>query len=122
MSVSADISFQFLLTILQISSYLACICDISCREEPMLDDDLPGLLPKLRPYQRRAAYWMVQREKRNSDGSLQSKINHFISPLCMPLSLIDTSITVYYNPFWYVPLSMMVKKILPLDSCTFTIL
>ncbi|PHT52525.1 hypothetical protein CQW23_06987 [Capsicum baccatum] len=69
------------------------------KEEPMLDDDLPGLLPKLRPYQRRAAYWMVQREKRNSDGSLQSKINHFISPLCMPLSLIDTSITVYYNPF-----------------------
>lgn len=69
------------------------------KEEPMLDDDLPGLLPKLRPYQRRAAYWMVQREKRNSDGSLQSKINHFISPLCMPLSLIDTSITIYYNPF-----------------------
>ncbi|XP_055828610.1 uncharacterized protein LOC129896695 isoform X3 [Solanum dulcamara] len=51
------------------------------KEEPMLDDDLPGLLPKLRPYQRRAAYWMVQREKRNSDDSLQSKINHFISPL-----------------------------------------
>ncbi|KAH0704372.1 E3 ubiquitin-protein ligase SHPRH isoform X1 [Solanum tuberosum] len=69
------------------------------KEEPMLDDDLPGLLPKLRPYQRRAAYWMVQREKRNSDGSLESKINHFISPLCMPLSLIDTSITIYYNPF-----------------------
>ncbi|KAM3320366.1 hypothetical protein P3S67_007566 [Capsicum chacoense] len=59
------------------------------KEEPMLDDDLPGLLPKLRPYQRRAAYCMVQREKRNSDGSLQSKINHFISPLCMSLSLID---------------------------------
>lgn len=69
------------------------------KEEPMLDDDLPSLLPKLRPYQRRAAYWMVQREKRNSDGSLQSKINHIISPLCMPLSLIDTSITIYYNPF-----------------------
>ncbi|KAJ8537180.1 hypothetical protein K7X08_035581 [Anisodus acutangulus] len=62
------------------------------KEEPMFDDDLPDLLSKLRPYQRRAAYWMVQREKRNSDGSLQSKINHFISPLCMPLSLIDTSI------------------------------
>ncbi|XP_059300867.1 uncharacterized protein LOC132053054 isoform X3 [Lycium ferocissimum] len=69
------------------------------KEEPMLDDDLPDLLPKLRPYQRRAAYWMVQREKRNSDGSLQSKINHCISPLCMPLSLIDTTITIYYNPF-----------------------
>ncbi|CAN4105330.1 unnamed protein product [Withania somnifera] len=69
------------------------------KEEPMLDDDLPGLLPKLRPYQRRAAYWMVQREKRNSCGSLQSNINHFISPLCMPLSLIDSSITIYYNPF-----------------------
>ncbi|MCD7448011.1 hypothetical protein HAX54_036831 [Datura stramonium] len=69
------------------------------KEEPMLDDDLPDLLPKLRPYQRRAAYWMVQREKRNFDGSLQSKINHFISPLCTPLSLIDTSITIYYNSF-----------------------
>nr|XP_009611461.1 E3 ubiquitin-protein ligase SHPRH-like [Nicotiana tomentosiformis]XP_009611462.1 E3 ubiquitin-protein ligase SHPRH-like [Nicotiana tomentosiformis] len=69
------------------------------KEEPMLDDNLPGLLPKLRPYQRRAAYWMVQREKRNFDGSLQSKINRFISPLCMQLSLIETSMTIYYNPF-----------------------
>ncbi|XP_070027034.1 uncharacterized protein [Nicotiana sylvestris] len=69
------------------------------KEEPMLDDNLPGLLPKLRPYQRRAAYWMVRREKRNFDGSLQSKTNHFISPICMRLSLIDTSMTIYYNPF-----------------------
>lgn len=100
---------------LQISSYLACIHDISCREEPMLDDNLPGLLPKLRPYQRRAAYWMVRREKRNFDGSLQSKTNHFISPICMRLSLIDTSMTIYYNPFWYVSLSLM-NRMLPSDS------
>ena len=87
----------------------------------MLDDDLPGLLPKLRPYQRRAAYWMVQREKRNSDGSLLSKINHFISPLCMPLSLIDTPITIYYYPFWYVSLSMIYRKCYHWIHCTSTI-
>ncbi|XP_056169119.1 uncharacterized protein LOC115679829 isoform X5 [Syzygium oleosum] len=33
------------------------------KADPMLDDNIPNLLPKLRPYQRRAAYWMVQREK-----------------------------------------------------------
>ncbi|KAK3026816.1 hypothetical protein RJ639_041888 [Escallonia herrerae] len=33
------------------------------KEEPMLENEMPDLLPKLRPYQLRAAYWMVQREK-----------------------------------------------------------
>ncbi|KAL2926006.1 E3 ubiquitin-protein ligase SHPRH [Bienertia sinuspersici] len=37
---------------------------------PMLEAELPDLLPKLRPYQRRAAYWMVQREM----GSLQNSV------------------------------------------------
>ncbi|KAK4351223.1 hypothetical protein RND71_030536 [Anisodus tanguticus] len=64
------------------------------KDEPMFDDDLPDLLPKLRPYQRRAAYWMVQREKRNSDGSLQSKINHFISPL----SMLPLDSLYFYHP------------------------
>ena len=31
-------------------------------KEPQLDGDLPQLIPKLRPYQRRAAAWMVGRE------------------------------------------------------------
>ncbi|KAF2319303.1 hypothetical protein GH714_014510 [Hevea brasiliensis] len=32
----------------------------------MLDDDLSDLLPVLRPYQRRAAFWMLQQEKGDS--------------------------------------------------------
>nr|GLL21004.1 E3 ubiquitin-protein ligase SHPRH isoform X1 [Ipomoea trifida] len=69
------------------------------KEDPMLDDPLPNLVPELRPYQRRAVYWMVQREKGASEHSEPSKINPLISPLCMPLSLIDKSAAVYYNPF-----------------------
>lgn len=75
----------------------------------MLDDPLPNLVPELRPYQRRAVYWMVQREKGASEHSEPSKINPLISPLCMPLSLIDKSAAVYYNPFRYAFLSSHYK-------------
>ncbi|KAL3653381.1 hypothetical protein CASFOL_003062 [Castilleja foliolosa] len=70
------------------------------KEAPMLEDHhLCDLLPELRPYQRRAAYWMVKREKADFeylDGSERSQI---VSPLCMPLNLINTSRRIYYNPF-----------------------
>ncbi|KAL3521327.1 hypothetical protein ACH5RR_019476 [Cinchona calisaya] len=68
------------------------------KEEPMLDVQLPNLLPELRPYQRRAAYWMVQREKGVSERS-GSENNQFVYPLCMPLNLIEASARMYYNPF-----------------------
>lgn len=71
-----------------------------CREEPMLDVHLPDLLPELRPYQRRAAYWMIQREKGASECSASER-NQLVYPLCVPLNLIETSSTMYYNPFWY---------------------
>ncbi|CAH9090614.1 unnamed protein product [Cuscuta epithymum] len=64
------------------------------KDEPMLDDYLPNLVSELRPYQRRAVYWMVKREKGTHEAS---KINW--SPLCMPLSLIEKSAVLYYNPF-----------------------
>ncbi|KZV51925.1 snf2 histone linker phd ring helicase [Dorcoceras hygrometricum] len=69
------------------------------KEAPMLDYHLPELLPELRPYQSRAAYWMVQRE--NSDrGCLgRSEKRQIVTPLSMPLNLIDTSRRIYYNPF-----------------------
>ena len=65
----------------------------------MLEDDMPDLLPKLRPYQRRAAHWMVQREKGASECSSASERSQLLSALCVPLNLIDTCSTVFYNPF-----------------------
>lgn len=60
----------------------------------MLKDDIPDLLPELRPYQRRAAYWMVQREVKGEGGSI-------FSPLCMPVDFIDSCERMFYNPFRY---------------------
>lgn len=67
----------------------------------MLDEDIPNLLPKLRPYQRRAAYWMVQREKGFSRNFGVGENVQLISPLCMPLECLDTRSRMFYNPFRY---------------------
>lgn len=68
----------------------------------MLEDDLPDLLPDLRPYQRRAAYWMVQREKGGAHKCIvESGKSQTGSPLCVPLNWINTSRRFYYNPFRY---------------------
>ncbi|KAH9767581.1 RING-finger DEAD-like helicase PHD and SNF2 domain-containing protein [Citrus sinensis] len=69
------------------------------KAEPMLEEDLPDLLPLLRPYQRRAAYWMVQREKGDSANSSERERSQFFSPLCMPMDFLDTYSTLFYNPF-----------------------
>ncbi|KAK9290226.1 hypothetical protein L1049_008393 [Liquidambar formosana] len=63
---------------------------------PMLEDDIPGLLPNLRPYQRRAAYWMVQRDKGAPGSLVETKRS---SPLCVPVDFVDTCSRMFYNPF-----------------------
>jgi hypothetical protein len=72
-----------------------------CRVNPMLADDIPDLLPELRPYQRRAAYWMVQREKGDSRSLVGSGKSSFLSPLCLPVDFLDTRTKMFYNPFRY---------------------
>ncbi|KAJ6297117.1 hypothetical protein OIU78_022778 [Salix suchowensis] len=67
------------------------------KSDPMLEDDLPDLLPTLRPYQRRAAHWMVQQEKRESSGDKER--SQFFSPLCVPMDFLDTCSKMFYNPF-----------------------
>ncbi|XP_043698641.1 E3 ubiquitin-protein ligase SHPRH-like [Telopea speciosissima] len=70
------------------------------KEEPMLEDELPDLLPELRPYQRRAAYWMVQREKRASESMCRrDQNNNFCGPLSVSLDFLDTHMKMFYNPF-----------------------
>ncbi|KAJ4978047.1 hypothetical protein NE237_008827 [Protea cynaroides] len=70
------------------------------KEEPMLEDELPDLLPELRPYQRRAAYWMVQREKKASESMCEKDQNsNFCSPLSVPVDFLDTHMRMFYNPF-----------------------
>ncbi|KAG9149766.1 hypothetical protein Leryth_021853 [Lithospermum erythrorhizon] len=69
------------------------------KQEPMLEDHLPGLVSELRPYQRRAAYWMVRRERGVCQGFEGNSRDQFVSPLSIPVSLIDTSSNIHYNPF-----------------------
>ncbi|CAA0836655.1 Unknown protein [Striga hermonthica] len=68
-------------------------------EEPMLEDHLPDLLPELRPYQRRAAYWMIKRERCDFEHLDGIETSWAVAPLCVPLNLINTSGRIYYNPF-----------------------
>lgn len=65
----------------------------------MLMDDLPDLLPELRPYQRRAAFWMVEREKGTFRHLRESQQSQSVSPLCVPVDLVDSCFKIYYNSF-----------------------
>ncbi|XP_073020785.1 uncharacterized protein [Primulina eburnea] len=69
------------------------------KEAPMLDHHLPELLPELRPYQRRAAYWMVQRENGGCGCLGGNERRQIVTPLSMPINLVDTPRIIYYNPF-----------------------
>ncbi|CAI0457309.1 unnamed protein product [Linum tenue] len=63
--------------------------------EKMLEDELPDLLPVLRPYQRRAAFWMVHREK----GDGEEERSKSFSPLSLPVNFLDRCTRMFYNPF-----------------------
>lgn len=66
----------------------------------MLDDELPDLLPELRPYQRRAAYWMVQCETRKL--SVEGERINVLTPFCVPVEFVESGLLMFYNPFRYV--------------------
>ncbi|GMN41129.1 hypothetical protein TIFTF001_010350 [Ficus carica] len=68
------------------------------KTDAMLEEDLPDLLPELRPYQRRAAYWMVQREKEGVESMPRSGESRF-SPLCLSVEFLGTDSKMFYNPF-----------------------
>lgn len=65
----------------------------------MLEDDITDLLPELRPYQRRAAYWMVQRERGDPITLGNKEDNQFISPLSISVGFLDSATKMFFNPF-----------------------
>ncbi|CAH8265480.1 unnamed protein product [Arabidopsis lyrata] len=65
----------------------------------MLGDDITDLLPELRPYQRRAAYWMVQRERGDPITVGDKEDNQFISPLSISVGFLDSATKMFFNPF-----------------------
>ncbi|PWA98308.1 Helicase, C-terminal [Artemisia annua] len=69
------------------------------KDKQMLIDDMPDLLPELRPYQKRAAFWMVQREKGALEHLSGSQHSQFVSPLCTLVDLVDSCRKIFYNSF-----------------------
>ncbi|CAE6041811.1 unnamed protein product [Arabidopsis arenosa] len=65
----------------------------------MLGDDITDLLPELRPYQRRAAYWMVQRERGDPITLGDKEDNQFISPFSISVGFLDSATKMFFNPF-----------------------
>ncbi|KAE8813437.1 E3 ubiquitin-protein ligase SHPRH [Hordeum vulgare] len=64
-----------------------------------LEDELPDLLPHLRPYQLRAANWMVQREKGNTTIPSPNEDYVHYAPYCVPIDFISNNSRMFYNPF-----------------------
>lgn len=68
-------------------------------EARLLEEELPDLLPRLRPYQLRAANWMVQREKGNTMVSSPNQEYVHCAPYCVPIDFIRKNSRMFYNPF-----------------------
>lgn len=85
------------------------------RAEPGLTMKFPELLPKLRPYQRRAAFWMVQRERglgatvstRSADSSKRGTDTDE-GPSTSAVSASTTTCFSDEHPLWF--------SVLPLDG------
>ncbi|KAL0896617.1 hypothetical protein Bca101_080578 [Brassica carinata] len=69
------------------------------KTDAMLEGDITDLLPELRPYQRRAAYWMVQRERGDPITLGDKEDNQFISPLSVSIGFLDSASKMFFNPF-----------------------
>ncbi|KAL0740078.1 hypothetical protein Bca4012_081591 [Brassica carinata] len=69
------------------------------KTDAMLEGDITDLLPELRPYQRRAAYWMVQRERGDPITLGGKEDNQFISPLSVSIGFLDSASKMFFNPF-----------------------
>uniref|UniRef100_A0ACD5WM79 Uncharacterized protein n=1 Tax=Avena sativa TaxID=4498 RepID=A0ACD5WM79_AVESA len=65
----------------------------------LLEEKLPDLLPHLRPYQLRAANWMVEREKGNTAVSSPNEGYVHPAPYCVPVDYISKKSRMFYNPF-----------------------
>lgn len=65
----------------------------------MLEDDITDLLPELRPYQRRAAYWMLKRERGDPITLGNKEESQFISPLSISVGFLDSASKMFFNPF-----------------------
>eukprot|EP00250_Pteridium_aquilinum_P010690 c19568_g2_i1 orf=83-3961(+) len=68
---------------------------------PTLNLAPPELLAELRPYQSRAAQWMVMREKGSVDNGYQVTVTsrNLNWPFCLEVVSLDKKTTFFYNPF-----------------------
>lgn len=73
----------------------------------MLEDEFPYLIPQLRPYQRRAVFWMVEKEKQNREASNDKTLTWLLRPLCVPVDMLDSNSKIFYNPFRFLILTMI---------------
>ncbi|XP_015695228.2 E3 ubiquitin-protein ligase SHPRH [Oryza brachyantha] len=68
-------------------------------EAGLFEEELADLLPHLRPYQLRAANWMVQREKGNTMVSSPNQQYVHSAPYCVPIDFMHKNSRMFFNPF-----------------------
>lgn len=90
--------FSLIIVILVYVIMWSALC-FSDREEPMLEERLPDLLPQLRPYQLRAVYWMLQQEKRTCEASDEKIQSELFAPFSVAVTFLEKHSRMFYNPF-----------------------